>query len=83
MARREIEPDALLTTAEFCAALRDRGIPFSPATAATKRCRGTSPPFVKFGPHVRYPWGPGWAWALAQLSPAVSSTAELDAQRAT
>ena len=72
------DPEALLTRDAMASALTEAGFPVSPATLATKACRGGGPPFRKFGPKPLYPWGSGLEWARAKLGPVVSSTSELD-----
>jgi hypothetical protein len=72
------DPEALLTRDVMAQALTEAGFPISPATLATKACRGGGPPFRKFGPKPLYPWGSALEWARAKLGPMVSSTSELD-----
>jgi hypothetical protein len=59
-------------------ALTDAGYPTSPKTLATKASRGGGPKFRKFGPRALYTWPDLIGWANGKLSPAVSSTSELD-----
>ena len=72
------DPEALLTRDAMAQALTEAGFPVSPATLATKACRGGGPPFRKFGPKPLYRWASGLEWARAKLGPMVSSTSELD-----
>jgi hypothetical protein len=69
--------DALLTRAQSAAALTEAGYPTSPATLATKACRGGGPPFQMYGPRVLYRWGSSLEWAKNRLSAPVNSTSEL------
>jgi hypothetical protein len=75
------DPDTFLRRAAFADALTASGFPIKESTLATKATRGGGPPYRKFGPYPVYQWGPGLAWAKSKLSPAVTSTSELDALR--
>jgi hypothetical protein len=75
------DPDTFLPRAPFAVALTAAGFPITKSTLATKATRGGGPPFRKFGPYSLYQWGPGLAWAKSQLSPAVTSTSELEVLR--
>ena len=75
------DPETLLTGKALAGALTQRGFPISSATLTTRRTRGGGPPFRKFGPRVLYDWGESLEWARSKLSPAVNSTAQLDAAR--
>ena len=75
-------PDALLTRDQCAAALTAAGYPTASATLATKATRGGSPPFHRFGPRAIYRWGDALDWAREKLTPALRSTSEADAPRA-
>jgi hypothetical protein len=70
--------DALLTREQTAHALTYSGFPTSPATLATKACRGGGPPFRRFGRKPLYRWGDTIAWAESRLGPPVRSTSEAD-----
>jgi hypothetical protein len=71
------ELDTLLTRVQTAAALTEAGYPTSPATLATKACRGGGPPYQMYGPRVLYLWGSSLEWAKGRLSAPVHSTSEL------
>lgn len=54
------------------------GIVVAPATLRKRRCVGGGPPFFKAGRRVFYEPEPLRIWGLAQRSPNVNSTSELD-----
>lgn len=72
------DPTLRLRRNDCAQALTEAGFPVKPKTLATKATRGGGPPFQKFGRYPLYTWGEALAWAEAQLSPPVRSTAELD-----
>lgn len=47
----------------------------SASTLRTYRCRGTSPPFLKVGKHVRYDWADVCAWLAAKRRHSTAPTA--------
>ena len=59
-----------LTRPEAAAWLRERGLPISPATLATRVTRGGGPVAYRFGSTVVYPIEALAEWAEAQLRPA-------------
>jgi hypothetical protein len=77
-----LHPEMRLSPPEFAAALSALGFPTSAKTLATRRTRGGSAPFEKFGKYVTYAWGPGLNWARSRLSAPMCSTSEIAAQRA-
>jgi hypothetical protein len=70
------DPDSLLSRIELAAEFEKLGIPCAAATLATKAVRGGGPPFMKFGPYVRYRWGTSYAWAMGRLTEPHASTSE-------
>ena len=82
MASIPSNPDQLLTRAELAAALTELGFPTSPATLATRATRGGGPPFQKYGPRSLYRWANGLEWAKSRLSGPITSTSDIDAERA-
>ena len=72
------DPNVRLSRKAMAAALSKAGFPIKASTLASKATRAGGPPFQRFGPYPLYPWGPGLAWAEAQLSPLVTSTSELN-----
>ena len=54
------------------------GIIVAPSTLRKRRCTGGGPPFFKAGRRVFYEPEPLRDWGLAQRSPNVRSTSELD-----
>ncbi len=73
----DIGPDTFLRRDQAAKALTAAGYPVSPATLATKACRGAGPPFRLFGRVPLYRWGDLLEWAESKLSPPVSSTSEM------
>jgi hypothetical protein len=73
--------DALLRREPTAAALSEAGFPTSPKTLATMATRGGGPKFRKFGKYPIYRWGDALQWAKARLSPAITSSSELDCLR--
>ncbi len=71
-------PDAQLTRHHLATALTQAGYPISPATLATKACRGGGPPYQLFGPRALYRWGPALDWARGRLSEPRCSSSERD-----
>jgi hypothetical protein len=69
--------DALLTRSQTAAALTEAGYPTSPATLATKACRGGGPAYQTYGARALYRWGSSLEWAKGRLSNVVHSTSEL------
>jgi hypothetical protein len=74
--------DAQLRRDATAKALTEAGFPISAPTLATLACRGGGPKYRKFGKYPVYRWGDSLEWARSRLGPVVSSTSELDAQRA-
>lgn len=75
-----LDRDALLRRAAVSAALLNHGFPVAKTTLSTKASRGGGPPYRLFGRVPLYRWGDALDWARARLSPAIRSTAELDAR---
>jgi len=73
----DIGPDSFLRRDQAAKALTAAGYPVSPATLATKACRGAGPRFRLFGRVPLYRWGDLLEWAENKLSPPVSSTSEV------
>jgi hypothetical protein len=76
------DPETRLTRQQLAEALTTAGFPISPATLATKACRGGGPPFQRWGRYPSYTWGPSLEWARQRLSRIVNSTSELDGREA-
>ncbi len=72
-------PDAMLPRNDAAAALTDAGFPTSPATLATKACRGGGPPYRLYGRKPLYKLSDLLAWAEGRCSRTVTSTSELEA----
>jgi hypothetical protein len=80
----ETLPGTTLLRREDCAhALTLAGFRTSPKTLASKASRGGGPPYHKFGRTVLYRWSEVLAWAEGRLSPALTSSSEVDAIRST
>jgi hypothetical protein len=73
------DPETQLPRTAAAEALTAAGYPISPATLATKACRGGGPPFRHWGRTPVYRWGDCLDWARGRLGPVVTSTSELDA----
>ncbi len=58
--------------------LTQAGYPISAKTLASMVSRGGGPPYHKFGRTVLYRWSEALAWAEARLSPALTSTSQLE-----
>lgn len=70
------DPNVRLRRWEAAKALTLAGYPISPATLATKACRGGGPIYRLFGKTVIYLWGDLLDWAEQQMSPPRRSTSE-------
>jgi alkylation response protein AidB-like acyl-CoA dehydrogenase len=72
-------PDTMLPRNEAAAALTEAGFPTSPATLATKACRGGGPPYRLYGRKPLYKLSDLLAWAEGRCSKTITSTSELEA----
>lgn len=70
------QADASAFLAEVC------GLTIAPKTLQKRRVIGGGPPFVRMVSRVFYPRAPLEAWGVAQRSPQVNSTSELNATAA-
>jgi hypothetical protein len=74
-----LDGEIRLRRRDAAAALSAAGFPVAPSTLATQAVRSGGPPFQRFGRTPLYLIRDLRAWVERKLSPAVSSTSEIDA----
>ena len=71
-----MNPDTLMGRADAAAALTAAGYTTSPATLATRACRGGGPVYRVYGGRVLYRWGDCLTWAESRTSRPIRTASE-------